>query len=228
MKKLPLTLIILVILALFVSADYFLNNLDSDVAVNEIKNINVSADSKPDKDSGFIDAYYKVNDDVLGYKVISQVKTSQIFEKIDLNSLNNINIYRNRLEKSISQTTTDKSQAVPTSETIYTYEIHGPKNQGSLTYLHTKLQFIAQINGVNETINEVDTYGHNSFFFNDDNYKNTSFLLTQINDDLYGFQFNKTNPETGEDSNSYEDVKKMINNLMPNAQPSTPEQPKSQ
>jgi hypothetical protein len=210
MKKFPLTLIILFILALFVAADYFLNNLDSEVALEDIKKPQVSADEKKDDEAGFIDAFYKLNDDVLGYKVMSQVQTNQIFEKIDLNSINNIKIYRNRLEKAKSESS---------SETIYLYEAHGPKNQGSLTYLHVKLQFIAQINGTTETINEVGTFGHNSFFFNDDNHKNTAFLLTQINDDLYGFQFNKTDPTTGEDSNTYEDVKKMITNLMPTTQP---------
>ena len=195
MKKLSLVIIIIIALALFAAADYYLNNLrpqpSSDVVTDVI----------PDKEpSNVINSLFELNEELGGYKVVDQVQTSQIFEKIDLSNIRNIEIYRNQLEKAEGE-----------SEPIFLYEIHGPKDQGSFTYLNVKLQFISQVNATTETLNETGELGHNNFFFNDLNYENTAFLLTQIGDNLFGFQYSKKD-------SVYEDVKTIVQQLMPETQ----------
>lgn len=198
MKKLPLFIIILLALALFGAADYYLNGLDGrvvmDIGAQEVTE--AAADIKADES---VSSQFQLGQSVAGYTVATQVQTSQLFEKIDLSKIENINIYRHQLEKATEEE----------GKMIYLYEIRGPKDQGSLTYLNVKLQFIAQINALTETINEDSAFGHNSFYFNDSNYQNTAFLLTQINDNLFGFQYNKA------DAIAYEDVKSIIASLMP-------------
>lgn len=217
MKKSSIFLIILIIIALFAGADYYLNNL-KDQASPKIP-IATTNTQNPDK-SGFSDATFKLNEDVLGYKVITQKETAQIFEKIDLSNIKNIKIYLNDLEKptignQVSETTGAEAQPQVTTDTalnnpsIYLYEIHGPAGQGSLTYLNVKLQFIAQINATTEVLNETGEFGQNSFFYNDQSFENVAFLLTQIGDNLYAFQYNKNEPVI------YNDVKSIITKLMP-------------
>ena len=217
MKKFPLFIIILLALGLFAAADYYLNNLDAQVVLDlrDQQVSDVSADKEP---SVTIHSLFQLNEKLLGYTVTRQVQTSQIFEKIDLSSINNISIYRNQLEKVELPGTIAESDKITedtksadlelAGEPVFLYEIHGPKDQGSITYLNVKLQFITQINATTETINEDSAFGHNSFYFNNKNYQNTAFLLTQIGNNLFGFQYNKKNPDT------HEDIKAIVAKLM--------------
>lgn len=222
MSKFKITIVILIILVSFAGADFYLNRLGTKINVKNPSG--TAASSAP---------YFKPDDVVMGYKITNQVKTSQIFGKIDLSGIENITIYSNQLKKELSsaaassvttkalsnQTTPalplkKASPKIPTLssdtayKTIYLYEIQGPKGQGSLTYLKTKLKFISQINTATETINENASYGNNSFFFNNLNYKNTAFLLVQINDNLFAFEYSK------QDVAAYDDVKAIINKLI--------------
>ena len=189
MKKLSLVIIILIALGLFAAADYYLNNLSPQAHLDLI-------DQEIPEEPLIIDSLFKLNEELGDYKVVNQVQTSQIFEKIDLSNIKNIKIYRNQLERA------------ETEEPIFLYEIQGPENQGSITYLNVKLQFIAQINATTETLNETGEFGHNSFFFNDLNYENMAFIFTQIRDNLFGFQYSKLDPQT------YESIKTIIQTLM--------------
>lgn len=200
MKKLKIVLILLVIIALFVGADYYLNNLGDQVSVEDLtqpSTTTTTAATDTTTTQPAVTTAFKINESVGSYKVASQVQTSQIFEKIDLSNITNIQIYLNKLES-------DASGAEP----IYLYEIHGPKEQGSLTYLNVKLQFVAQLDSASEEINEDASFGNNSFFFNDKNYANTAFLLVQIGDNIFAFQYSKA------DSAAYDDVKSIIQYLM--------------
>ena len=201
MKKLPLLIIVVIAISLFAAADYYLNNMDAKVVL-EFKGQQVTdalADKDPVTEAPAVNSLFQLNEMLTDYRVDRQVQTRQIFEKIDLSGIDNITIYQNNLGKGEGED----------SELILLYEIQGPARQGSLTYLNVKLRFIAQINAVTETINEDSSLGHNSFFFNDQNYQNSAFVLTQIGDNLFGFQYNKSNPST------YEDVKAIIESLMP-------------
>ena len=202
MKKLPLFVIIVVALGLFATADYYLNNLDGQVVLDLKNQISDAAATEPPT-VPTITSVFQLNEKIGSYTVASQVQTSQIFEKFDLSNVNNIKIFRNALEK----------ESLPAeSKPVFLYEIHGPKNQGSLTYLNIKLQFIAQIDVKAETINETSEFGSNSFFFNDVNYKDTiAFLLVQMGDNLFGFQYDRT------DTAVYDDIKEIIQSLMSKA-----------
>jgi hypothetical protein len=223
MKKTSIILVLLVIIAIFAGADYYLNNLGR--AVPDITKNPVTPVSGSVKNSGFADAVFKLSSDASGYKVAGQTETSQIFEKIDLSNIKNIRIYKDQLEKTITPTVTapaadtapsDKpasaKPAVATNkstdkDTIYIYEIHGPIGQGSLTYLGVKLGFIRQIDATTEILNETNEYGQSSFFYNDTNYANIGFLLTQIGDNLYAFEYKKLLPDT------FNTIKIIIGNL---------------
>jgi hypothetical protein len=217
MKKSSLILIILIIIGLFAGADYYLNNL-KDQPLPKIPK--TPSDNLNPENSGFSDTFFRLNEDVLSYKVISQKQTSQIFEKIDLSNINNIKIYLDSLEKvsapsqipvaEATETTPPVStEAKENNQSIYLYEIHGPLGQGSFTYLNVKLQFISQINATTEVLNETGEFGQNSFFYNDQDFANVAFLLTQVGDNLYAFQYNRVDPAI------YNDVKSIISKIMP-------------
>jgi len=224
MKKIPYILVLLAIIGMFAGADYYINNLNGKEALESIKEISKEVIPENKETSGFSDSVFKLNENLMNYKLISQIQTSQVFEKIDLSNIKNIKIYLDRLEYTgttgagtpvLQEDSETASKDLNTGKTIYIYEIHGPANQGSLTYLNIKLQFIAQINSTTETLNETSEYGNNSFYFNDQNYKNIAFLLTQIGQNVFAFQFNKT------DSAVYNDVKAIIAKLVSNSKSNT-------
>jgi hypothetical protein len=213
MKKLPIILVLLAIIACFAGADYYLNNLNKAVADLSKPDTTITS---PSKDTKFSDAVFQLNSDANGYKVAGQTVTSEIFDKIDLSGIKNIKIYKNQLEKTITPvpatvpSTTDTA-ALPEKpdekDTVYIYEIHGPIGQGSLTYLGVKLEFIKQINATTEVLNETNEYGQSSFFYNDTNLGNIGFLLAQAGDNLYAFQYSKLLPDT------FNTIKTIIGNL---------------
>ena len=74
MKKLSLFIIIIIALALFAAADYYLNNLKPQASPDVI------TDAIPDKEpSNVINSLFELNEELGGYKVINQLQTSQIF-----------------------------------------------------------------------------------------------------------------------------------------------------
>jgi hypothetical protein len=128
------------------------------------------------------------------YKRTSRNRTNQIFEKIDLSNISSITLFQNILEP------------IGSGTPITLYEIQGPAKQGAITYLNIKLAFVSQMDA-NESLNETGQFGINSFFYNDASSASTVFMLTQVGDNLYGFQYSKA------DAKALEDIKEMINTL---------------
>lgn len=124
------------------------------------------------------------------YTLTSRTRTQLLFDKIDISEIKNTISFRSELVS---------AEKPP----ITLYEILGPAGQGSVTYLNLKLKFL-KIKDATTDINEVGTYGHNSFFFNDTNQEGTAFLITLIGDNLLGFQYSKEAP------NAFETIKTMI------------------
>ncbi len=220
MNKPQIAIGIVVVLAAFAAADFYLNNLGRNLNFDSRVEEPVATDQAVPP--VVIPSVFKIGDAVQGFKVMSQVLVSQVFDKVDLGGVKNIRVVKTQMEKAfapvpvpaeaspveVGEEPADAPVAkVSNAEPLTLYEIVGPKDQGALTYLAIKLQFVAQINATTETINEDSKYGDNSFFYNDLNLKSSAFLLTQIRDTLYGFQYNKNNPET------YESVKGMIEQL---------------
>jgi len=205
MKKFPLFIIIVIALSLFAAADYYLNNLDGQALLDlkeQVTDVTAAPEPPETPEPPAISSRFKPDQELEGYQVISQLQTRQLFEKIDLSNLSNVTIVRNELTKKAEA---EEAVAPP----LFIYEMSGPAGQGSLTYLNVKLQFIAQIDTAAETINETSEFGQNSFFFNDRNYENTGFLLVQIHDNLFGFQYDKSDPAV------YDNIKRIIQSLMP-------------
>jgi hypothetical protein len=220
MRKAQIAIGIVVALAAFAAADFYLNNLGRNLNFDSqgLEPVSTVQPSTPE----VIPSAFKIGDAVQGFKVMSQVMTSQVFDKVDLGSVKNIRVVKTQMEK-VSAPVPVATEASPVEveekpaetpvaevsrpEPLTLYEIVGPKGQGALTYLAIKLQFVAQINATTETINEDGKYGDNSFFYNDQNLQSSAFLMTQIGDSLYGLQYNKKSSET------YESVKGMIQQL---------------
>lgn len=188
MRKFFLTIGMLIVLTLFATADFYINDLKPKIPTKPLQIVVVDerVDEVMAKDiQEEVNSLFKISQAIGRYKVIEQGPTKQLFDKIDISALKKIQSYKNTLE-SIEKK----------SDPITLYEIHGPKDQGSFTYLSVKLQFIAQIDAVTETLNESDEYGQKSFYFNDSNHPGTAFILTQIEDNLFGFQYRKDSNET--------------------------------
>lgn len=185
MKKLPLAIALLVLIMAFAGADYALNVSRSGSAV--------TADT-PDQAPNLTEELLRKDPASLELQLVRRNRTAQLFEKIDLSALASLRIY---------QSTLQKQSDLP----ILLYEVQGPSGQGGLTYLNTKLKFLDQIDAT-ETVNETNEFGHSSFYFNDLNAPDSSFLVVQILDNLYGFQFNKKS------TSAFSIIKSMINTLL--------------
>jgi len=204
MRKSLIVIIILVAISLFAFADYYLNQLGSP-ASSEVTEVqppvkpidDVAADQE---EIERLSTVFQISQTFQEYKVIGQTPVKQIFEKIDLSSIEDIDIYRHQLEKDVEE------GDLLTKKPLTIYEIHGPENLGALTYLNVKLQFIAQFNAETENINETKEFDSNNFFFNDTHNASTAFLLIQISDKLFGFQYEKGDQ-------TYEDIKAIIQTL---------------
>ena len=201
MKKVQLFIIILVVIILFAAGDYFVNtpgsigNGASIIPVSETDEINVQV---PDPYQNLTQTLLDSNPAQFDYTIVKRDRTKQIFEKFDMSSLGNVVIYKNTLKKK-----SDTEGLNP----ITIYEIQAGNNQGRLAYLNLKLRLIDQM-GVTGNLNEVTEFGYNGFFYNDLNNKNTGFLLTQIKDNIYGFEYNKS------DEGNFQTIQNMINALM--------------
>jgi hypothetical protein len=192
MKKLSLAIIVLIAIAAFAAADYFVN-APLEKLPGKVFNSD-AADSHVNITQMLLDG----NSSEFSYVISKRERVKQIFEKFDMSSLENVAIFKNTL---------DKKEGQDPGSQIIIYEIQGPQNQGRITYLNLKLKLIDQTD-ITGTINEVSGYGYNSFFYNDLNNENTGFLLAQIKDNLFGFQYNKS-----DDGGGFETVKLMVEAL---------------
>ena len=195
MKKLFLAIIILIAITAFAAADYFIN-----APLENIPEIKIQSTEQIQIEASYSNITQMIIDSnpvEFDYLIKNRNRTKQIFGKFDMSSLENSVIFKNVLIK---------KEADDQSEQIIIYEIQGPQNQGRITYLNLKLKLVDQIN-VSNSINEVSGYGYNSFFYNDENNKNVGFLVAQIKDNIFGFQYNKESAE------NFETIKLMIDAL---------------
>ena len=198
MKKLQLAILILVVIAIFISADYFVNmpgglpapspslpktetNETAPVA-REVPNV-----IKQILNQGTFPSVYTLE---------KRIRTTELFEDFNMNEVANISIYKNILISS-------ESEKGP----IYIYEIHCPVGQGAVSYLNIKLTMIDQM-GAEEGINETSEYGYNSLFYNDKKRSANAFLLSQVDDIIFGFQYSK------DSSSAFDFIKTLVNNYM--------------
>jgi len=202
MKKLSLAILVLVLMGLFAFADYYRNipegiprptpNLPSTLQNQDDPNLQQVTThpniTKQIIDLGGLDGKYQIE---------KRVRTTELFERYDLSQIANISIYRNILIDS------DLKGKLP----IYVYEIHAPTRQGGIIYLNTKLAIIEQ-NGTSAGINESGNYGYTSLFLNNKGEESTGFLLSQVEDIVFGFQYDKNTDE------AFDFVKSLVNNYM--------------
>jgi hypothetical protein len=197
MRKAQIAIVLVVVLAAFAAADYYLNNLGQGISLQPQEG-SQPTQANAQVEPASVQSVFKVGDEEGGFKVVSVKPVSQIFEKIDLSGVKNIQAVQMQMEKPVEGSTEPQPLSL--------YEVRGAKGQGGLTYLAVKLQFVAQISAT-ETVNEDSRFGDNSFFYNDLNLSTTGFLVTQVGDSLYGFQYSK------KDSATYASIQKIIQDL---------------
>lgn len=202
MKKLQLSILILVVIALFAFADYSMNVPDglpdftpalpsSQQGDNE--NQKPEAITHPNITKQIIDAG-GLNG---GYTIEKRTRSTELFESFNLSEIANISVYKNVLID------VDTQGQLP----IYVYEIHGPAGQGSITFLNVKLAMIDHL-GSSAGINETGSYGYNSLFYNNKKEESTGYLLSQVEDMVFGFKYNKKS------SKAFDFIDSLVNNYM--------------
>jgi hypothetical protein len=199
MKKLQLAILLLIVIALFISADYYINPPQPvDAVPLSPSEADRNADEVPpmasppqplrealeDPDSG------------LNLQVLKRARTDELFEMYNLSKIEDLKVFKYQIGQ-------DDTGGQP----INVYEIFGPQGQGQLTYLNIKLLIEDQKQEA-DTINETASLGHNNFFYNSKTQESTAYLVTQISDVVYGFQYSKT------DEGSYDSIKTIIQRLM--------------
>ncbi len=195
MKKPFFFILILAGIILFAGTDYVLNTDGAPRIPAKTAPANTSSPVEV-KENNFTRNLLTTDSNQYGFVVSTRARVNSIFEKIDLSEVKSIMVFQNQL-KSL-----DTAQ-----DPITIYEIQGPAGQGAITYLNVKLKFIGQVSAT-QTINEVNNYGQNSFFFNDENNATVGHLVVQIEDNLFGFQYNKEN------ASAFELVQTMINKFV--------------
>ena len=199
MKKFSLFIVTLALLIFFAGADYLVNTpstinrevLAQIISKETMERVKEGGDDQ-ETDPKVIQGMLTKSPQEYPYTLQSRSRAHQLFETFDLRLINNIRVYKNALSGD--------------SSPMVIYEIHGPKNQGKLTYLNVKLKILAQVD-LAGNINETGEFGESSLFYNDENAKAIGFLLVQVGDMLLGFQYNK------EDGETFNTVKKIISTL---------------
>ncbi|MBU0727247.1 hypothetical protein KKA95_01035 [Patescibacteria group bacterium] len=197
MKKIHLFIIILIAIVAFAAADYYANiSMDEGITIEvEIpEGVGIDVETDANLTQALIDS-----NPTFDYGLTQRSRTNQLFEVFDLSTLDGVRIYKNVLTK--------KGESAGGEGTIVVYEVHGDSSQGKMTYLNLKLKVIDQLEPTT-SINEVSNFGYNAFFYNDINSVNSGFILSQIRDNLYGFQYSKA------DDKNFEIVKNMIQAIM--------------
>lgn len=193
MKKAFFFIIILVGTVAFAFADYFFNAKGVTLTPATQSQTTDPIDGLPQEaHPNQVEALLKTSPSRYNYSLLNRSRVRQIFEVVDVSDLSALAVYASQL---VSQD--------PTLAPITIYEVQGPMGQGGLTYLNIKLKFINLISAT-ANVNEVGTYGQNSFFYNNVNTPKTAYLVTQIGDSVFGFQYPKETPAT------FEVIKQMI------------------
>ncbi|MFH0820572.1 MAG: hypothetical protein V1908_02250 [Candidatus Peregrinibacteria bacterium] len=172
MKRSSFAIVLLILILLFAAADYTFN-------ISHLRS--GSTVSSPDAAPNYTESLLKKDPLALEYSLARRIRTTHLFEKIDVTGLPELRVYQSRLEK-------------PGANQLMLYEIQGKKDQGGLNYLNLKLKFLETLDAT-ESLNETNEFGDGSFYFNDLNAPEYSFLMVQIKDNVFGFQFDKNSPQ---------------------------------
>lgn len=201
MKKLQLSILILVVIALFGFADYFVNVPEG---IPDFTPALPSSQQNEDSKQPEAITHPNITKQILdaggldgGYAIEKRTRSTELFESFNLSEIANISVYKNILID------VDTQGQLP----IYVYEIHGPAGQGSITFLNIKLAIIDQL-GSGAGINETGSYGYSSLFYNNKKEESTGYLLSQVEDVVFGFKYNKKS------SKAFDFIDSLVNNYM--------------
>lgn len=190
MKKIHLLILIITVIVVLAAVDYWVN-IPAIMTSNAPSSVGVSNTAYPSS----LKTALKELPLLQGYQLSKRVRIQHLFEKIVMDSSMSVVIFYNVLQNSLP------------SGTIEVYELYGPAQQGNILYFKVKEQFLKQVVDATSTINEVASFGHNSFFYNDANSPQYGFLVVQLGDALYGFKYLK------DPADAFDKIKKLIEYL---------------
>ena len=204
MKKLQIFILILVLAGLFGFADYYVN-VPEGIPTPKLPSMPTGTDGEVTVEvPPEVVTHPNVTKAVLekgglsgDYKIEKRARSTELFESFNLSAVSNISVYKNILIKA------DGAGQLP----IYVYEVHGPAGQGSITYLNLKLAMIDQL-GSESGINETGDIGYSNLFYNNEGSEATGYLVSQVGDVVFGFQYSKDSSE------AFDFVKSLVNNYM--------------
>ncbi len=209
MKKHQLFIILLVVMVLLVLADYRVTQPEGlnlpekastqSLEVTEELNDNLGSEEVPEVK---IVSHFNITQSVLdqsqdlsSYSIEKRTRVLDLFESFDLTNIPNLVAYRNALI----------SNSENTNLPIYVYEIQSAPGQGKVNYLSIRQTLEKQLLD-SDTLNETGQFGANSLYYNNSSNEAISFLLVQIKDTVFGFQFAKS------PANSFEYIQAFIKN----------------
>lgn len=202
MKKLQIFILIVVVAGLFTFADYYVN-VPEGIPTPSIPSLPGSSKTETQAapqatpDPNITKQILEQGGMADTYKIEKRARSTELFESFNLSGISNISVYKNILIK---------AQAGSQSP-VFIYEIHGPSGQGSITYLNLKLAMIDQI-GSEAGINETGDIGYSSLFYNAPGNTKTGYLLSQVGDIIFGFQYSKDSSE------AFDFIRTLVNNYM--------------
>jgi len=193
--------LILAITALFGIADYFVNLPEGigSMGPGSAKSTTDDSSQAPPiaVERNITQEILDTSDLGTQFSIEKRTRSTELFELFDLSNLASIAIYKNILVASGTE------GQLP----IIVYEVQGPAGQGAITYLNIKLAMIDQL-GTEEGINETGEYGFSSLFYNDSKNPSTGLMLSQIDDVVFGFRYNKKSRQ------AFDFIKSLVNNYM--------------
>lgn len=199
MKKISFAILILAAIAIFAYADYY-TNLPGGIPTPRPSQPSEPAGTEPPTAATYPNILKQALERTglnSEYTIEKRTRSTEIFEVFNLSKLANLAIFRNILI----------SEGAEGHLPIYAYEVQGPAGQGSITYLNIKLAMVDKI-GSEAGINETGDIGYNNLFYNDEKNPSTGFLLTQVEDTVFGFRYDKSSPQ------AFDFIKRLVNNYM--------------
>ncbi|MDH5596599.1 MAG: hypothetical protein OEY44_00725 [Candidatus Peregrinibacteria bacterium] len=191
MKKLQLFIVVLLVIALMVFADYYVNKPEG-IEVPKIPVQEKIDEKEKEPETVSLPDLTRLALELGAYsdkyEVEKRTRSTELFEIFNVGSVANITVFKNTLTPSVEEGGLGS---------LLVYEVQGPQAQGRVTFLNLKLKMIEHL-GNAEGINETGSYGYNSLFYNDPSSEASAHLLTQVGDTVFGFKYSRAEEGTFE------------------------------
>lgn len=194
MKKPQLFILLLVVMFLLALADYRVN-LPQGLSLASVSHPS-TPDENPDAvppvvkpDPNLTQQTLDASPELASYVLEKRTRSLELFETFDLSRVREMVVYKNILYNK------NDANGFP----LYIYEIQGEPGKGTVNFVNLKLTLINQLGSSSEALNETNQFGDSSLFYNDPLHPDTGYLLTLVNQHVFGFKYFKTSDQVFQD-----------------------------